>query len=195
MADWPEDAESCRNCKGSPDRYSHGANGYCSRCYRLLRRIEHVKAWDRHRLFTLKGMIPKDGMFDPAVETYRTSKRLLTDNYTDDEFEVVRKEYIRQYEARLRLLRHREEARRQEFPVDPLQLEHQFARLLHFIRPKATYPMNASFLNHHFNEAERRVIYALLEEIIKLALWQGISWGKVVERISAHRQREAAGDT
>src|ERR1700732_4676240 len=136
MADWPRDAEYCRNCTGSPNRYGHGANGYCSRCYRLLRQTEHVRRWDRHHPETLKGMIPKDGMFDPAIETYRTSKRLVTDNYTDDEFEIVRKEYIRQYEARLNLLRHREEVRRNEFPVDALQLEEQFARLLHFIRPK-----------------------------------------------------------
>jgi hypothetical protein len=195
MAGWPEDAESCRNCTGSPDRYAHGANGYCSRCCRLLRRIKNVKAWDRHRPYTLKGMIPKDGMFNPAVETYRTSKRLLTDRYTDDEFEVVRKEYIRQYEARLNLLRYREEVRRLEFPVDALQLEQQFARLLRLIRRKAAYPMNASYLNSHFNETERRVIYALLEEIMEQAPWQGISWGTVIEKISAYRQRKAADYT
>jgi hypothetical protein len=183
MASWPIDAEGCRNCTGSPDRYAHGASGYCNRCYRLLRQIERVKRWDRAYPDTLKG-IPKSGIVD--FETGPTA-RLLTDNYDNDEFEIVRQEYIRQYRARLKLLCHREQVRRHEFAVSALQLEEKFGQFLRLIRPRASYPRNASYINDNFNEAERRVIYGLLEEILEQAPWNGVQWFYVVRKISQYQ--------
>ena len=115
----------------------------------------------------------------------------MTDHYNDDEFEIVRQQYIRQYRARLNLFRHREEIRRREMPVDALQLEEQFSRLLHLIRPKAKYPMNANMLGQHFDEAQRRVIYALVEEIIEKAPWNGIEWSSISQKIIEHRNKSA----
>jgi hypothetical protein len=185
MSDWPEHIEACKNCTGEPSRYAHGARGYCNRCYRVIKHIEDVQAWNRSRRETLKR-IPKDGMFDPAVG-YSKSTRLSTDSLTDQEFEIYRKEHIRQLKRRLGLLRYREEIRRHEVPVDAWSLEQKFAELLHLIRPKAECPRNASYLNRHFNETERRVIYALLEEIIEQAPWGGIEWGPVYDQISKYR--------
>jgi hypothetical protein len=183
MSGWPLDIKMCKNCKGEPSRYAYRARGYCSRCYRLIRHIEKVQAWDRSRRETLKKP-PKDGMFDPAVG-YGRSNRLITDGFTQVQFEVCRTETIRQLEDRLALLRHREEIRRLDLPVDGLSLEQKFAELLHMIQPKAEYPTNASYLNANFNEAERRVIYALLEEIIEQAPWSGVDWMKISERVFA----------
>jgi hypothetical protein len=181
MADWRSDIEVCRNCTGGSVRYSYGARGYCGRCYRLIKRIEDVRAWKRSRPATLKR-IPKDGSFDPAVG-YNKSTRLITDGFTDEQFEICREEYTRQLERRLELLRHQEEIRRHEVPVDAWTLERKFAQILRLIRPKAEYPLNASYLNMHFDEATRRVIYALLEEIIEHAPWRGVDWSQVCERV------------
>jgi hypothetical protein len=190
MADWPRHVEACVNCSGEPSRHAYGALGYCNRCYRLIRHIKEIKAWDRSRRETLKRL-PKDGMFDPAVETYRTSNRLLTDSFTDDEFEICRMEYIRQLKRRLALLHYREKIRRREVEVTPLDIEHKFAELLKLIRPKAQYPQNANCINRHFNEAERWVLFALLEEVIEQAPWKGVEWWSVVDKISTHRKRQA----
>jgi hypothetical protein len=181
VTDWPEHLDACANCTGLASAYSYGARGYCSRCYRVIRHIEEVEAWDRKRPETLKR-IAKDGMFDPAVG-YRQSTRLITDGFNETEFTRFQKRIIRQLKRRLGLLHHREEIRRGEVPVSALMLEHKFAELLHLVRTKADYPRNASYLNRHFNQAERRILYALLEEIIEQAPWRGIDWGPVFDRL------------
>jgi hypothetical protein len=136
MSDWPAHVEACKNCTGEPSRYAYGAHGYCNRCYRIKKRIEDVRGWNRSCHAT----------------RYSKSTRL-----TDEQFEICREEHIRELERRLDLFRDREEIRRHEVPVDALSLEQKFAELLHLIRRKAEYPCNASDLNAHFNEAERRV--------------------------------------
>lgn len=180
MADWPQGIEACTNCTGGPVRYSYGARGHCNRCYKLIKRMEAVQAWDRSNPATLKG-IPKDGLFDPAVG-YGSSTRLTTDGLTNEQFEVFREDSICQIKQRLALLHHREEIRRHEVPVDALQLEEKFAQVLRLVRRRAGYPRNASYLNANFNEVERRVIYALLEEIVEQAPTRVISpqiWRKI----------------
>lgn len=181
MAEWPLDVEACRNCTGDSERYSYGARGYCNRCYRIIKRIEDVRAWNRSRPETLKG-IAKDGLVDPDVG-YSRSTRLMTDSLTEVQFEIFREEHIRQLRRRLDLLRHRERIRRRDVPVDAGDLEQKFAELLHLVRRKANYPHNASYLGKHFNEEERRVLYALLEEIIEQAPWRGIEWSPIYKRI------------
>lgn len=106
---------------------------------------------------------------------YQDSTRLVTDGLNDNEFARYQKRMILGLRRRLSELHHREEIRRQEAPVTPLMLEQKFAELLRIVRRKAQYPQNASYLNMHFNEEERRVIYALLEEIIEQAPWRGVS--------------------
>ena len=172
MSHWPRNIECCVNCTGDASSYTYGARGYCNRCYRILIHIAQVQAWDRTHRETLKG-----------------STRLLTDIYADDEFEICRAEHIRQLTRRLTVLRHREEIRRHEVEVSPLDLEYQFAELLRLIRRKSQYPRNASYLNTHFNENERRVIYGLSEEIIEQAPWRGIQWYPIVNAVSKHRQK------
>jgi hypothetical protein len=179
VTDWPEHREACANCTGTPSLYTYGARGYCNRCYRIIRRIEIVQAWNRSRPETLKG-VGKSGMIDTATGE---STGLVTDVLTDEQFEIYRTEIIIQLKRRFSLLQHREEIRRCEVPVDALSLEYKFAELLRLVRRKADYPRNASYLNKHFNETERRVIFGLLEEIIEQDSWRGIEWWRVWERV------------
>lgn len=176
MADWPKDLDACINCTGDACSYAYGARGLCRRCYYITKYVQDVRAWDRKRHSTLKR-ISKDGMCDPA-DRHRAN-RLVTDGLPDDEFARYQKRILRQLKDRLNLLRHREEIRRCAVPISPLSLERKFAEMLHLIKPKAKYPGNANYLNKHFSEQERRIIYALLEGIIEQVPWHGIEWSSV----------------
>jgi hypothetical protein len=162
--DWPKHVDACANCTCGPSQQRpYGRCGYCACCYRLCKYIQDVQLWNRE---TLKH-IPKSGHRPPA----------FTNGYSDEEFEACRRNSIEQLKRRLDLLLHREEIRRHEVPVSALDLEKKFAeiaKLLRVVRSKAEYPQNATYLGSHFGEAERRVIYALLEEIIEKVPWRGI---------------------
>jgi hypothetical protein len=103
MSDKPK---ACKNCTGPFSSLGRSAKGYCHRCYRVMRYIEEVQAWDRSRRESLKR-IPKDGAFDPAVG-YSKSTGLITDSRTAEEFEIIRREHIRQLKLHLSVLRHRQ---------------------------------------------------------------------------------------
>lgn len=175
MSGWPWAIKACKNCTGGPLHHTYGARGYCNRCYRVIRHIERVKAWDRNRRETLRG-IPKSS-YDSAVG-YRNSTVLITDGdiYTDEEFEHCRKRHIDQLEKRLALLLEREKIRRLEVEVTGQHLEEKFSKLLRLIRPSAEYQRYSiyRYLDDKFNEAQRRFIYAQLEEIIEQAPWPGV---------------------
>jgi hypothetical protein len=165
MSQWPKGVEACSSCTGSADQYAHGSGRYCSRCYRLLARIKKAEAWDRTRPETLAG-IPKNAMF-PAGRPDGPLRGLETDNLSDEQFEKYRWSWIRQCKEHLNKLRSREEIRRYEFPVEGLDLEEKFRELLRLIRPKAIYPDNANCFNMHFDQKQKRILYALLEEVIE----------------------------
>jgi hypothetical protein len=183
MSNWPKNAQACASCTGSPERYPHGARGNCARCYTIMRYIRDVKAWNRNKPETLKH-IPEDGTRVESHGRLVRTGRLLTAIYNAEQFEKVRREYIRQLEGRLALFLLREQIRRCEFPVQGLDIEEKREQLLTAMRgvprrTRANYPANASHINLHFDEAQRRVLYALLEEVIECAQWRGIDWGLV----------------
>jgi hypothetical protein len=73
----------------------------------------------------------------------------------------------------LSCLRVRQMRRNGELPVEALDIEHKLGKLLHFLRPKAEYPQNASHINRHFNSDERRILYGLLDDIEEHVPWRG----------------------
>ncbi len=112
----------------------------------------------------------------------------MTLGYTPAQFENLRAEYLRQLNARLALLLSREQIRRLEVPVSGLDIEEKFQQVLALMRgvrrrEPAGYPQNASYINHHFDDKQRRVFYALLEEIIEMVRWRGVIWGLVCSRV------------
>jgi hypothetical protein len=172
MSDWPRHVEACKECTGEPGRYAHGSGEYCNRCYRLLKYIKDVQGWDRNRRESLKH-IPKHGTVGSNT-TYRDSTTLLYDCIPDEEFEAVREKTIVILKKRLALLRYREEIRRHEIEVTGLRLEEKFAEVLHLVRRSGSFPRYASYLTDEFDERQRQIIYALLEEIIEQVPWQGV---------------------
>jgi hypothetical protein len=157
MSAWPNRYERCKNCGCDADHRPYGSRGYCSRCFYLIRRIENVKAWDRTRPETLRGI---DKLVAAGL---------------DDDFEFVRKDFVRQAKARLSCLRVRQMRRNGELEVEGLDIEHKLGKLLRFLRPKAAYPQNASDINHHFNSDERRILYGLLDDLEEHLPWKGFS--------------------
>ncbi len=181
MSGWPRGIHQCKNCACEASINAHGGRGYCGRCYYIMRYIEDVQRWDRGRRETLKRL-PKNGMFRPETG-YRQSKSLITDNFSDEQFERCRKEHIRQLTRRLTIYRNREEIRQLAMPVSALDLEGKFAEVMHLVRRRAAYPQHANYLSEHFDETQRRVLYSLLEEIIEQAPWDGISWSQVGDKV------------
>ena len=175
---------SCKNCGCEPDIRAHGGRGHCTRCYPLVRRIAEVKAWRRESPETLKG-IPKNGETNRAGEGFG----LITDGFSDEKFEIFRKEHLRQFKKRLGYLRIRQEMRKGIRPVEPLDLEHKFGKLLHFVKSKAQYPHNASYLAAHFDQEHRRVVYGLLDDIEDHIRWHGVSWSDVYERMRESKDK------
>jgi len=43
--------------------------------------------------------------------------------------------------------------------------------------------MNASYLSEKFDERERRVIYALLEQILEQRPWRGFEWSPIWRKV------------
>jgi hypothetical protein len=163
---WPTHVHACANCTGR--EHAYGARGYCSRCYRLIKLLEDVKCWNLTNRKTLRR-IPKSG-----TRPLLPGRELITDGYSAEQFETYRQNCIDKLKRRLDLFRRREEIRRLEVPVSGLDLEYKFAELLRLVRPRADYPRIATYLAHHFDGTQRRVIYALLEEIVEQTPWRGI---------------------
>jgi hypothetical protein len=187
MSDWPKGVEACQRCTGSAHRYRHGARGNCVRCNDILKYLRHVAAWDMRKPDTLKG-ISDDGMRvesnQKTTNRYNKPGRLVTNSLTPEQFERFRAEHARQLEARLNLLRTREQIRRHEFPVSGLDIEDKLKQILgrmHRVRSQnlSDYPQNANEVNNNFGDRQRRVLYALLEEIIEAPPQPIIDWARV----------------
>jgi hypothetical protein len=166
MSPWPDKYQACANCRCDPEDRGYGGRGYCGRCYRLVRLIEKAKVWDHTR-----------------PETYGDEPMLDVWKEKHDEFSVAKAEYIRQVKSRLGYLRVRNEFRTGVREVRSLDIEYKLGTLLNFLRPRALYPRNASYINRHFNKEERRVLYGLLDGIEDHIPWKGIVWDDVFEAV------------
>jgi hypothetical protein len=165
MSKWPRNVGTCMTCTGSADRYAYGSGGNCRRCYVRLKRIKEAQGWDRNNQASLKGFPDSLRYLVQQPEPPRVA--LVPDEVNAAEFQAYQKSFVQRQRLQLNTLRRREEIRRLEIKVEPLDLEYKFAEVLHLLRPKAQYPKYASLLADQFDEAQRRLIYALLEEIIE----------------------------
>lgn len=163
MSDWPRNVDTCGRCTGSAVRYRYGARSNCARCHDILQRLARARAWNPDQRESLKG-IPSAG--------YVGVDRLITDGLTSKQFERYRENHILQLESRLDLLRRREQIRRREFPVSGLEIEQKLGQILRCMRGVRRrsveyYRQTASEICDTFDDSQRRVLYALLEEIVE----------------------------
>jgi hypothetical protein len=164
MSNWPKNIDACGLCTGSSAAYRYGARGNCARCHDILTRLRRVWGWNPNQPATLKG-IPNDG--------YSGIARPITAGLNPQQFERYRDEHVRQLKSRLDLLRRREQIRRLEFPVSGLEIEEKLKQILRRMRgvrrqDADSYRHTASDIYDTFDDRQRRVLYALLEEIVEI---------------------------
>ncbi len=87
----------------------------------------------------------------------------------------------------------REQYRSGEFPIDSLTLEHKLDRIAKLVSRKASFWQAASFLAQHFNRADMKTIYRLLDDIEEFAYEHIVRWGDAYEAIEKVRLKARGG--
>ncbi|MBI5248361.1 MAG: hypothetical protein HY912_02605 [Desulfomonile tiedjei] len=145
---WSKKFEKCRQC--GTERYEHVARGLCTRCYRLVRKLEQVKTW--------KPSDPEPkrryGFYD--LEEFKAKKR-------DLEGEI---------KERLEFLKIKEETLKG--PIYGIDIEGQLRRVAELcrVRNKGLFHGMANEIQHCFGQKQRKMLYELLN-----AIEEGIWWG------------------
>jgi len=156
---WSKHNESCRQ-RGTK-RFRHVGKGLCTRCYRLVRKLEQVKLWDFDDPKTLKGCPPS--VFDP------------------EEFRKVKSGVTLQLEERLSFLRIREQSLKE--PVDGSDVEYRLrhiAQLSGARDPNLFYGI-AGFIDSNFDIRQKKILYELFNQIEENIPWKGINWHRVFD--------------
>ena len=177
MAARSKNRELCKNCY-NPSGIRR--RGYCGRCYDLVKRIEAAKKWNRLRPTTLERL---PNIYDPD------SKQFFLNTFSNDEFEIFRDEYVRQAQSRLKQLSLRGERRQGKIPVNPFDIERQLVGILRLLRPKEKYTRDARFIELHFDQEQRRLLYDLLAEIEEAIPWTGFDSRKAFDLIRQYRAK------
>jgi hypothetical protein len=170
---WPAQYTRCRNCGCDPTRRAYGGRGYCGPCYRMIQAIAALKDWDRSNPRTF-NRVPKSAQY-------------IGSHFSEEEFEIWRANHIWQAETRLGSLRSREAKRRGDVPVDTLDLEQKFARVVYAVRGKSELSSGARMTIKSLDERQRRALYTLLDEIEDQIPWRGFNSQAAYELI--HRRK------
>ena len=140
--------KNCLNCEVEDYYFKRG---YCSKCYPLVLRIEKIN----------KGILP---------EPLETIKRSF------DFFEKAKKEYIRQIEYRLRIIKES----RAIFNVSEHDLEYRINGTLRLLDGKSLGKMNDS-IRHYLNDPKARsFVYQLFSKIQLLKPFK-IDYGRLYD--------------
>ncbi len=148
---WSRKFSQCQQC--GTIRFKHVAKGLCTRCYRLVRRLEQVNQWDPTDHKSLKGY------------PYRV---------IDESFDRLKSEFIRELRERLKLLRVREELLLRG-PVSGLQIEFQLKNIVSLcgLRRNRRNPFHgtANLIEESLDLEQRRVLYELLNTVEENLPW------------------------
>ena len=137
----------------------------------MVSRIETVKQWDRHHPETLR-------------DTYVGMSYI--DDLSDEEFEILRSEFIRLAKERLVQLKLVEDKIAQKAAVESADINMKIAQLLQWIRPTARLSRNANYIDRHFGKEQRFILYDLLNELYENVPWY-FPCGEAFETISKHK--------
>jgi len=89
---WSKKFEQCQQC--GTVRYNHVAKGLCTRCYRLVKKLEQVSQWDLSNPASFKG-------YKGYIEGWTY--------YSAEKFERIKSGVARKIRKRLEFLQGREE--------------------------------------------------------------------------------------
>ena len=70
---WSKKYDNCQNCH--TNRFKHVARGYCSRCYRLIRKLEKFDRWNSSDPASIKGF-PGNPYFESPDRIERIKAKL-----------------------------------------------------------------------------------------------------------------------
>src|SRR5258708_5730022 len=104
IARWSRSYSECRNC--GTRRRRHHRRGCCRLCFDMMEHVWQAEAWDRTKPETIASM-PEIPWWTREATIVGLDRR----DWTDDEFERYRREYIRQRRVPLARLRLDEERR------------------------------------------------------------------------------------
>jgi hypothetical protein len=157
----------------------------------MAAQIKHAEKWDRQKSDTLKGM-PSNLAFSRDAIVAGLDRR----QWSDEEFEKYRAEFIRQYRNEMKRLRLREQSRQN--PVTGWDIERHLGFVHRYIRPKATrqlfYGLGRS-IEDRFDKEQRSIIFGLLLDLTEHVPWKGIDreelWRRVCCVESADRYEDA----
>jgi|SRR5271157_386740 len=152
---WSKKFDQCQQC--GTVRYNHVAKGLCTRCYRLVKKLEQVSHWDLSNPESLKGYI--------EGRTY----------YSADKFERIKSGVAREIQKRLEFLQTREKTL--SGPIYGLSIEYQLAGIARRCGVKKDlFHGIATSVDHSFNMKQKKILYELLNEIEENIPWAGIDW-------------------
>jgi hypothetical protein len=149
---WSKKFGKCQQC--GTKRFKHKAKGLCTRCYRLLRKLEQVDRWDLSDPKSLKGY-PRESCFHDPETLAR-----------------VRAFEAREIRERLDYLKYAETIL--ERPINGLDLEGMLNNIARQcgVKKQQLFFGTASSINFHFNPEQRRILYRYLNEIQENIPWK-----------------------
>jgi hypothetical protein len=142
---WSRNYPCCQNCRSV--RFKHRAKGYCTRCHRLVRKLEHVDRWDPKEERSLTGCPVDPARVHPAY------------------FERVKNHMRAQIERRLFALWAKEE--KLKGMVKGIDVEYMLGRLARAcrVRKKDLFQGVAGCIDEHFDGNQRKLFFEMLNRI------------------------------
>ncbi len=146
---WPRRFEKCQQC--GTQRYKHVARGHCTRCYRLVRKLEQEQRWKPS---------------DPGPKRRYGFSDL-------EEFKAKKLDLEREIKERLEFLKLKEE--QLKGPIYGIDIEWQLRRVAELcrVRDKRLFHGMANEIQHRFGEEQRKMLYELLNAIEEGIWWKG----------------------
>ncbi len=153
---WSRHHSACRNC--GTGRHPHRGRGYCTRCYRLIRKIEQAEKWSLSDSATLPNW--------PWAYLIHDEAR----------FERIRQDYILQIKERLQFLQIREV--KLFNPIDGLSIEYELRSIARRagIRDHGIFHSTASVFDEQFDLDQKNILFRLLNRIQEGIPWNGIDY-------------------
>jgi hypothetical protein len=161
---WAKNYDKCQNCRTVS--LHHRAKGYCTRCYRLVKKLELVGDWDPSEPTTLIGYPP-----DFIVPDYIAPAK----------FSRIKMNVTTQLKRRLEYFKLKEEAL--AGPIHGLDIEHQLEGIARRcrVKKKEIFFGIATTVNRIFDMKQRRFLYRQLNKIEENVSWVGIDWLKALQ--------------
>jgi hypothetical protein len=184
-------AERCRNCGCEHARRRFKRRDLCGKCFYLFECIRGVERWNRAKPETLKniGLLRRrfGGLTTPL------------DKMSDQDFAVIKSNYLDQLRAALRGLTSREARRRGDVRVDGLTIEDKLKDILKVVQLRDKYDRVAgrfsgvaTVLDRAFSPEQCRLLYNLLDDIEEQTYGQVTEGHQVFEAVYQNRTPDHA---